>query len=80
MGRLILMNKAATPQSPGNTGGDEAAKKSPKIVIRLLPGLGAAGGVFTVGWVEPLYFGLILAAAWIGAAAVLVWYLDRRGR
>lgn len=79
-GRLILMNATAAPQNPGDVGGEEAAKKSPKFVVRLLPGLGAAGGVLTVFWVEPIYLGLILAAAWVGVAAILVWFLDRRGR
>ena len=79
-GRLILMNAKAAPQNPSDAGSGEAAKKSPTFVVRLLPGLGAAGGVLTVGWVEPLFLGLILAAAWVGVAAISVWFLDRRGR
>ena len=74
------MKTAAAPQSPGDAGGKEAAKESPKFVIRLLFGLGAAGGAPIVVWVEPLSLGLILAAAWTGVAAAVVWYLDRRGR
>lgn len=79
-GRLMLVSETARPQNPGDAGGEEAAKKSPTFLMRLISGLGAAGGAPIAVFVEPLSLALTLVAVWLGAMAALMLFLDRRGR
>ena len=74
----MFVSSAATQQNRGDVSGEGTNKKSSRFVLRLLPCLAPVGAVPIVEWVEPLSLGLPLAAVWIGAASVLVWFVSRK--